>query len=347
MNAAPEARAAGLTPGRRIWVIAGLVLALILVLLSLLAWYPASKTAPGEKLTIAVPSAPHAALLHIAAARQLFAAEGLDVSIVPTTHGKLALELLAQDKVDLAAAAEVPFVVNVMKGQPLAILASVASASSEMAVIARRDRQIRLPGDLAGKRIGITLGTSGEYYLWAFLTRHRLAPDSVTLVDAAPDRLDRELIEGRLDAIAAWQPTRGRAVTGLGEGAVLLTEPHAYTSTYVLIGKNDYLRQHPRRLEKLLRALLVAETFLREQPQLALQLVAERLRVEPGSLAPGWQDQDFRVDLLQSQLITLEDEARWALARGHAPAGAAPNFLSHLHLDALLAVRPERVTVVH
>ncbi|HEX2010503.1 MAG TPA: NrtA/SsuA/CpmA family ABC transporter substrate-binding protein [Roseateles sp.] len=347
MSAPPKAGAAGRQPGRRMWVIACLVLALILVPLCLLAWYSAGKPAPGDKLSIAVPSAPHAALLHIAAARQLFAAEGLDVSIVPTTHGKVALDQLAQGKVDLAAAAEVPFVVNVMNGQPLAILASVASASSEMAVIARRDRQISRPGELAGKRIGITRGTSGEYYLWAFLTRHKLAPDSVTLVDAPPDRLDRELVDGRLDAIAAWQPTRGRAVTALGEGAVSLTEPHAYTATYVLVGRNDYLRQHPRILEKLLRALLGAEAFQREQPQQALQLVAERLRVEPRALTPSWQDQDFRVDLLQSQLITLEDEARWAAARGYAPAGAAPNFLSHLHLDALLAVRPERVTVVH
>ena len=48
----------------------------------------------------------------------------------------------------------------------------------------------------------------------------------------------------------------------------------------------------------------------------------------------------------QSQLITLEDEARWAMARGYVDKGPVPNFLPHLHLDALLAVQPERVTVV-
>lgn len=345
MSAPLKAGAAGLVRGRRMRAIAGLALALLL--LYSLAWCSASRPTPGEKLSIAVPSAPHAALLHIAAVRQMFAAEGLDVRIVPTTHGKVALNLLARDEVDLAAAADVPFVVNVMNGQLLSIFASVASASSEMAVIARRDRGITRPHDLAGKRIGVTRGTSGEYYLSAFLTRHKLAPDSVTLVDTPPDRIDRELIDGRLDAIAAWQPMRDRAVTALGEGAVTLTEPHAYTATYVLVGKSDYLRQHPRTLEKLLRALLSAEAFQREQPQQALQLVAERLHVEPKTLAQSWQDQNFRVDLLQLQLITLEDEARWAMERAYAPAGAVPNFLSHLYLDALLAVRPERVTVVH
>lgn len=303
--------------------------------------------AVGEKLTIAVPSTPHAALVHLALAQRYFAEEGLDVDVLSVTHGKLALELLAQGRAQLAAAAELPFVVNVMNGQSLALLASIASATSEMAVVARRDRRIAAPGDLVGKRIGVTLGTSGEYFLWAFLIRHRLAPDAVTLVHAPPDRLDRELTDGRVDAIAAWQPTRFRAMAALGDGGIALVEPNAYTATYVVVGNRPYLQQHPRVAERVLRALLRAEALVQSEPRYALQLVAQRMGVPVETLLPGWQDQDFRVDLLQPQLITLEDEASWAVTRGYAPAAAAPNFLPHLHLDALIAVRSERVTVVH
>ena len=35
------------------------------------------------------------------------------------------------------------------------------------------------------------------------------------------------------------------------------------------------------------------------------------------------------------------------MARGYAHKGPVPNFLPHLYPDALLAVRPERVTVLH
>ena len=65
------------------------------------------------------------------------------------------------------------------------------------------------------------------------------------------------------------------------------------------------------------------------------------------TLEPGWKDFAFRVDLHQSLLPTLEDEALWAMARGYAASGPVPNFLPHLHLATLLAVQPERVTVVH
>ena len=62
---------------------------------------------------------------------------------------------------------------------------------------------------------------------------------------------------------------------------------------------------------------------------------------------PGWADFNFKVGLQQSLLVTLEDQARWSMARGYAPAGPLPNLLPHLYLDALLAVQPERVSVVH
>ena len=55
----------------------------------------------------------------------------------------------------------------------------------------------------------------------------------------------------------------------------------------------------------------------------------------------------LQLDQQQAQLITLEEVARWAMARGHAPQQPMPNFLPHLYLEALLAERPERVTVVH
>lgn len=337
--------------GRRAKAIGGATLAAAAILLLgcwLIMQRPAEAPAqPRQRLAFAVPSTPHAALVHLAIERGFFAAEGLDVDVKQVTHGKLALELLAEGKADLAAAAELPFVVQVMNGREFALLASVASATSEMAVIARRDRAIDKPADLAGKKIGVTRGTSGEYFLWAFLIRHRLGPDAVTLVDGPPARLDRDLADGRVDAIAAWQPTRFRATAALGDGGIALIEPDAYTATYVVVGNRTYLREHPRVGERVLRALLQAEALVQAEPRYALQLVAQRMGVPVETLLPGWQDQDFRVDLLQPQLITLEDEASWAVTRGYAQAVAAPNFLSHLHLDALIAVRPERVTVVH
>jgi NitT/TauT family transport system substrate-binding protein len=106
------------------------------------------------------------------------------------------------------------------------------------------------------------------------------------------------------------------------------------------------LKGHANAIAKLVRALLKAEQFMQSHPEEALSLVAQWMKVDVGALRPTWKNFDFRVDLPQSQLDILEDEARWAMAGGYAAKGPLPNFLLHLYLDALLAVRPERVTVL-
>jgi NitT/TauT family transport system substrate-binding protein len=311
-----------------------------LALLSLLWAAPASHASkPGEAgqaLRVAVSSTPHASLLHLAAAIDAFSAQGLAVELIPVSHGKAALDKLANGEVELAAAAEVPFVVGVLQGQPWSVLASVASVNTEMALIARRDRGIAGPADLAGKRVGVTLGTSGEYFLWAWMIRQRLPADALQQVDLPPNRLAPALAEGKVDAVATWQPVRQEAEKALGSGGLSFTAPLSYTTTHVVVGRQPVLAADPQVMRRFVRALLKAEDFLRRQPAQALSLVAQRLKMPP-----------LRVDQRQSQLITWEDEARWAMARGYVPSRPMPNLLPHLELGPLAAEAPGRVTVVH
>lgn len=328
-------------------VLAALLLAALVLGLSH-AWSPPPRDPlRREHLRIAVPSVPHAALIHLASAQGFFADEGLDVRTLPCSHGKAALDMLAQGQAELAAAAELPFVLLVMKGQDLAVLATISSATTEMAVVARDDRGIDQGSALRGKRIGVTLGTSAEYFLASFLVRQRLPRQAVHLVDLLPEQLGPALAEGRVDAIAAWQPMRAQALQALDGRARELTEADAYTATYILVGHGDYLRDHPDTSRRVLRALLRAEDYLRQNPSRALEQLSRQLRLDLPTLSPAWRDQQFRVDLLQPQLITMEDEASWASESGYVSAHQEANFLPRFRLDALLAERPDRVTVVH
>jgi len=289
---------------------------------------------------------PHAGLIHLASARGLFHEQGVEATLLPQTHGKAALAELMAGRAELAVAADVPVVVEVLKGAPLSIVASVASASNELAVLGRIDRGIRNPDDLRGHRVGVTLGTSGEYFLWAFLVRHRIAPDLLQLVDLPPARLIESLRSGLVDAVAAWQPVRHEAELAFGDTVVALHAPDAYAQRFVLVGLREYVNAQQQGLRRLLHALMEAETFAHAEPRHAKDTLASLIRLAPAALDPSWQDMSFDVEQQQAQLVTLEDVATWAMARGYAPIQPMPNFLSHLALDALLAVGPERVTVV-
>ena len=269
------------THSRRVRVPAAAVIALAIVV-ALALGYAGSRgllarpAAPMERLRIALPAVPHAALLHIAAAKGYFAEEGLDVTVTRVSHGKAGIDLLAQDKVDLAAAAEVPFVIAVLKGEPLGIAATLVSVSNVMEVVARRDRAIAAPRDLSGKRVGVTFGTSGDYSLWAFLIRYRLAPNSVTMVDLLPGQMVRELASGTIDAVSTWEPIKSNAQAALADNALSFTEPDAYTGIFAVIGRSEFLKARAGTIEKVVRALLKAEAFNRAEPEKALALEGRR-----------------------------------------------------------------------
>ena len=302
--------------------------------------------APLDRLSVALPMLPHSALLLIAQDKGYVADEGIELAVTPVTHGKAALEHLEQGKADLALAADAPILLALMKGEPLAVAASVHSASGDSVIVARRDRGIAAPRDLAGKKVGVSFGTGGEYFLSAYLIRHKLAPDSLTRVNLPPGQIVQALGDGSVDAVATWSPIWAEAQSRLGANAVLFAEADIYTSNFMLVGRGDFLKGHPRAMQKLMRALLRAEMYLRSEPEQGLQLVAARLKVDANDIRPAWQDYSFNLQLTQSHLTLLESQARWAMDSGYAASGPVPNFLPNLYLDALLAVKPEHVTVV-
>lgn len=334
-------------PGsRRRSVLIGGGAAALLASLYALAPRRAALTERNSSVRIAVPVVPHAGLVHLAAARGLFRDRGLDVTLLPQSYGKAAVAELVGGNADLAVAADVPVVVEILKGAPLSIICSVANASNELAVLGRVDRGIRSAADLPGHRVGVTLGTSGEYFLWAFLVRHRIPPQSVELVDLPPANLIDALEHDRVDAITAWQPVRHEAELAFGNRIVSLRAPDAYAQAYVLVGRQDYVQAHRKALGRVLHALLEADAFVDADPGSAKRLLAGLLKLRPETFDPAWQDVTLEVEQQQAQLVTLEDVATWAMARGYAPRQPVPNFVAHLELDTMLAVSPERVTVV-
>lgn len=338
-------------PGRRVRILAALaagVAAAVALSLGYLGAQDRSRApaASVEKLSIALPPFPQGGLLPIAAAKGYFADQGLDVTLMPVSHGRVGIDLVIEGKADLTVAAEVPFVISVLKGEALSIAANMLDMPDGHAVIARRDRGIATAADLAGRKIGVSFGTSGEYNLWAFFIRHRVAPAAATLVDVAPAQIAREIAAGTVDATVTWKPLVFDVQAALGGNARVLAGDHGYVQMNVLLGRSGYLKGHPGAIEKLMRALLKAEEFTRSRPQEALALVSAWTNTDASLLLPMWKDFSFKINLRQSHLITLEDEARWAMARGHVAAGPVPNFLPNLYLDALLAVQPERVSVV-
>ena len=76
-------------------------------------------------------------------------------------------------------------------------------------------------------------------------------------------------------------------------------------------------------------------------------LLAGAIRMSAADLKVLWPQYRFNVMLDQSLLLALEDELRWAIRNTLVDGVDMPNYLNHVSLDALKAVSPAAVTVIH
>lgn len=306
---------------------------------------PRQPAGPPEELTIAVNSTYiGSALVLIAAANGYFNAEGLDVTIQPHATGRAALDAALAAQADLATVAETPFMFAVMKGQPVSIVATISVAARDHGVIARKDRGIATPADLKGKRVGVTLGTSGHFVLDVMLSNNKIR--QVLIADLKPEEIVDGLLSGKLDAAATWSPHLDELQKALGENGLVFYGGGGFRVTFNVAARQDFIRQHPEAMKKLMRALLRAETFAAERPEDARTVSARAAKTDRAEVSAAWRDYQLQVKLDQGLLNLLEDQSRWAIKNGYVDKSEVPNYLSFIYPDALTAVKPAALTII-
>ena len=75
-------------------------------------------------------------------------------------------------------------------------------------------------------------------------------------------------------------------------------------------------------------------------------LLARKLKVDAGFLDAAWDDYVFGLVLEQSLLISMEDQARWAVSNKITDRTAVPNYLGFIHQDALKMVKPDALGII-
>jgi NitT/TauT family transport system substrate-binding protein len=307
---------------------------------------PKKPAGPPEKVTLALATTLNPVLAKIADAKGFFRQEGLDVTIQLHSSGKAALQSLLDGKADLATVPDTPIMFAMMKGAELSILATIQTSRKNEAIVARKDRGITSPADLKGRNIGVTLGTTGDYFLDMYLTLLGMTRKDVVLIDLKPGEMTDALLQGRVDAVSTWNPLVMNLRKALSDRGITFHNESAYSETFNIVSLRAFPRQRPEAVRRLLRALVRAEAFVAANPQESQRIIAEFCGMDSASLASIWNDFQFELSLTQSLLFTLEYQARWALKDGLTGRRDLPNFFDALSLDGLNAVKPEAVRVI-
>lgn len=324
----------------------------VIVLVSALAMWCCSACSdqkpvgPPEKVTIACSTATDAVLAVVAYVQGYYRQEGLEVTLHLHPYGKPALKEVLEGKADIATVAETPVMFEIMNGGRIAILTTIQTSSRDNAIVARKDKGIHVVRDLKGKKLAETSGTTAEFYLDAFLAAHRIARKEVRVVDLKAEEMSDALANGDVDAISTFNPYIFQAQSRLGDRGVSFVDENLYTWTFNMVAKQEFIRNNPEKIKKLLRALLRSEGFVRENPEKAEKIVADFSRMDMALVRRILAGAKFQVALDQSLVLAMEDESRWAIKEGLTRKAKVPNYLDYIYFDGLKSVKPEAVRIL-
>jgi NitT/TauT family transport system substrate-binding protein len=310
----------------------------------LLALAPATPPGRPEDVVIGGPVSDAATLVFTAEDRGYFAANGLNVTLAEYPTGMAAIGAVREGMIDIAGSSEYPVVVNAFGQRDVSIIGSFSRSYNEYLVV-RADR-IRNVSDLRGKRIALPRHTTPEFYLGRFLEIHGMSAGDVSLVDAVPAEAVAAMENGSVDAAVAWEPFVSR-LGSARNGTIGKWSVQSGQAQYsVLTARNDWIRDHPDPVRRVLVSLDQAEEHILLHPGDAKSVLKGRYGYDDSYMEAIWPDHQLTLSLDQSLVTAMEDEARWMIANNMTDAKTVPDFRAFIDKASLESVKPGSVNII-
>ncbi|EWY41788.1 ABC transporter substrate-binding protein [Skermanella stibiiresistens SB22] len=280
----------------------------------------------------------------VALDRQLFQEQGLTVQVLPFASGREGFEALIGGQLDLVIMAEFPAVVGAMRKQDFGIVARISRYDANRVITkgATKPESIK---DLAGRKIGVTVGTNAHFMLTQEMKK---AGVTAEIVNVGPPDLIPALVRGDIDAAAPFPSFYAGAKRTLGDQyqEIMAT---SYGTNFVLAATRKLIDGDPAAIGKVLTALLKAEASIEADPAAAKETVARVAGrvLSPAAIAASWPEYQYRVSLNDELLDLLVQEGEW-IAERRMIKNVEPTrelFRGALATGPLAAVAPDRVSL--
>ena len=303
-------------------------------------------TSPSGKLTLALYRGDVSTLVYIAQNEKYFLENGLDIHLIEFSSGKQATDYMLTGEADVAIAGEFVFITNLVDNLDLRIIGTISKFRIDE-LIARRDKGIEKPEDLEGKKIAVLRKATSEFFLGRYLSANGLSVTDVKLIDLTPPEIVSAVLNGDVDAGQTWDPNIYHIKQKLGDSAVSLTSDIVIPEeTFVIMTKEEWLKNNPEIVNIFLKTLIQAEDFVKGNPEETKEFITSQFNLEEEYVDYVYPKFDLEVELSQRLLVAMEDETRWAIESNLIDITEVPNYMDYIHLDALAEVKPEAVKII-
>ncbi len=300
-----------------------------------------------DKVIIAGTGGSSGMPIFLAQEKGFFKDEGLDAEIKEFEAGRFAGDNLIAGNSNFATMTDFAFVsllANNKNDSNLKVVARMATVKNHE-LLARKDANISKPEDLAGKKIGVTKGTTGHFFLGLFLVRHGLKLADMNVVFLTPSELVEAIINGTIDAIFTWEPNVYKIKKAIGDNIISWPGQDSQLINFLLVSRQDWLDNNGELTEKFLRTLLKTEEYIASNQADAKLFMSRQGGYDSEYIELLWSRHNFSLDLPQDLISLFESQNKWNI-KNNIGDDSTPNYLKHIYVEGLLKVKPNSVKII-
>jgi NitT/TauT family transport system substrate-binding protein len=206
----------------------------------------------------------HFAPLFVADGKGFFKKHGLAATVRLFDSGGAASAAFRGGRADVLSGCDFP-TISLLQVEDAVVLAPIEHDSNSI-LISARDGITGLK-DLKGKKIGVPLRSSSEFFTFRALRDVGLGPKDVEVVGLGPADMLAAVVRGDIDAASWWQPFGWRAEEASGgKVRTLVTGKGYYTLWCPISARRKFVEENPAATVAFLRAIQDAIQWLNQTP---------------------------------------------------------------------------------
>lgn len=187
------------------------------------------------------------------------------------------MEFLLSGSVDFAASAGMAAMVSFINGNPITTLSM--TNTSEPTLMVRSDSDIKEVADIKSKTVAVTPGTDPYLFLVRALSTANLTINDIELVNLQHADGRNALLREQVDVWAGLDPLQSESEL---EGSAKYLYRNIDFSTHVVLSvNNDFLKNYPDVVVRVLSAHEKARQWAKDNPDEYLALVARQAKIPP------------------------------------------------------------------
>jgi NitT/TauT family transport system substrate-binding protein len=153
------------------------------------------------------------------------------------------------------------------------------------------------------------------------------------------------LKDGRVDAMAMWEPESERAIAAVGSDAIVFQGRGVYRELFNLNTSAKVLADPAKRraIVELLQSLIASSQQIRQRPRQYWPLIAAKLNYTPETVSKSWPHLRYAGGLAPDLLDVMAEEETWAAKERNRPPRSRAQLsplIDRSLLDEARSVKP-------